>query len=106
METREKKTSNRDNATWHRWTTALLLVMVVILASGCADAITLTEPLGREAVGFWHGLWHGFILPFSFIISLFDPDVAIYAIYNTGGWYDLGFLLGACTSIGGSCKAS
>jgi len=55
-------------------------------------------------VGFWYGLWHGFILPFSWAISLFDKDVAIYAIYNSGGWYDFGYLLGVASMFGGGAE--
>lgn len=82
------------------------MVVLVISLSGCAESVNLAETIVREPVGFWYGLLHGIILPFSFIISLFDPDVAVYAVYNTGSWYDFGFLLGILTSIGGSGKAS
>ena len=44
--------------------------------------------------GFWLGLWHGFIFPVAFIVSLFMPDVAIYAVPNNGGWYDFGYFVG------------
>ena len=47
-----------------------------------------------DPYGFWSGLWHGLIAPFSFIGSLFSDNIAIYAYNNTGGWYDFGFLLG------------
>ena len=47
------------------------------------------------APGFWAGLWHGLIFPLAWIASLFLPQVAIYAVPNSGGWYDFGFLLGA-----------
>lgn len=53
--------------------------------------------------GFWGGLWHGIIAPFSFIGSLFSKDVAVWAVNNNGGWYTLGFLLGIATT-GGSAK--
>ena len=84
----------------------MILLLVIFFLSGCAETITLTEPLGKDPVGFWKGLLHGFILPFSFIISLFDSDVAVYAIYNNGGWYNFGFVLGASIIFGGSGKAS
>lgn len=51
--------------------------------------------------GFFDGLWHGLILPITFIISLFDSDVRIYEINNSGLWYDFGFVLGASSSLGG-----
>jgi hypothetical protein len=47
-----------------------------------------------EPVGFLHGLWHGFISPFALFCSLFNDNVAIYAIYNNGEWYDFGYMLG------------
>jgi len=28
------------------------------------------------------------------VLSLFMPDVAIYAVPNNGGWYDFGYFLG------------
>lgn len=45
-------------------------------------------------MGFWYGLWHGMVLPFAWIGSLFSDSVSIYAIYNNGGWYDFGYFLG------------
>lgn len=81
-------------------------VVLVLLLSGCADAIQYEYSKEIQQVGFWYGLWHGMIAPISFIISLFDSKVAIYAVYNNGGWYNFGFLLGACISLGGSGKAS
>jgi hypothetical protein len=46
------------------------------------------------APGFLFGLWHGFIFPVAWALSLFLPDVAIYAVPNNGGWYDFGYFLG------------
>jgi hypothetical protein len=47
-----------------------------------------------QAPGFLLGLWHGFIFPAAWIVSLFMPTVAIYAVPNNGGWYDFGYFLG------------
>jgi hypothetical protein len=55
--------------------------------------------------GFLHGLLHGFIILFSFIISLFT-DFEIYEFPNNGGWYDFGFLLGAMMFFGGGGAGS
>ena len=33
-------------------------------------------------------------MPISFIGSILDSDIAIYAINNTGGTYDFGFIIG------------
>ena len=44
--------------------------------------------------GFLLGVWHGFIFPVAWMLSLFLPDVAIYAVPNQGGWYDFGYFMG------------
>jgi hypothetical protein len=73
-----------------------LLSMVFLLLVGCADHVSITESVKNiEPVGFFYGFWHGLIAAFAFIVSLFSDDVAVYAVYNSGGWYDFGFLLGA-----------
>ncbi len=82
-----------------------LLMAITLFLSGCADQVSFIEAATHQEVGFWYGLWHGLILPFSWIISLFDKDVAVYAIYNNGGWYDFGFLLGAASIFGGGTKS-
>ncbi len=57
---------------------------------------------GAAPAGFLAGLWHGLILPATFIVSLFTTNVRIYETKNSGRWYDLGFLIGASSSLGGS----
>ena len=56
---------------------------------------------GAEPAGFWAGYWHGMIAPIAFLVSLFNPGVRIYETNNNGVWYDLGFIAGASTSLGG-----
>ena len=72
----------------------LLISTALLLLSGCADNVNFVEAATREEVGFWHGLWHGLIIIFAWIGSMFSDDIAIYAIYNNGGWYDFGYVLG------------
>ena len=67
---------------------ALLLSACAATQSDAAIATAATTP------GFWLGVWHGFIFPVAFVVSLFIPDVAIYAVPNNGGWYDFGYFLG------------
>jgi hypothetical protein len=47
------------------------------------------------------GLWHGIIIFFTFVISLFTDDVSVYEVANDGNWYDFGFFLGAMIALGG-----
>jgi len=84
----------------------LCVILLACLFSGCADVSPhVPMCITSNPYEFWGGLWHGLILPFSFIGSLFSDDIAIYAYNNSGGWYDFGFLLGVGTSVGGSSKA-
>ena len=61
--------------------------------SACA-ATQDSAAVAPSAPGFWLGLWHGFIFPIAWIVSLFTDKVAIYAVPNNGGWYDFGYFLG------------
>jgi len=80
------------------------LVAGILLTLSCAQAIDVQQFVTTEPYGFWSGLWHGIIAPITFFISLFFEEVAIYAVNNTGSWYDFGFVLGAGILFGGSRK--
>ena len=61
--------------------------------SACA-ATQDSAAVAPTAPGFLLGLWHGFIFPVAWIVSLFIDKVAVYAVPNNGGWYDFGYFLG------------
>lgn len=75
----------------------VLVLLIAVVLTGCA-----TQSLGNveNLPGFFKGLFHGFIILFSFIISLFT-DYEIYAFPNAGGWYNFGYLLGVMSFFGG-----
>lgn len=73
----------------------LAMLLTLLFVASCADHVHLSQAINIPPVGFWYGLWHGMILPLAWFVSLFDSDVTIYAIYNNGGWYNFGFVLGA-----------
>jgi hypothetical protein len=73
----------------------LLGVLLLILMSSCAEKVPIDECLTGETHGFFWGLWHGFIAPISLVISLFDKDIAMFAVNNDGFFYGLGFLIGS-----------
>ncbi|MGB3563606.1 MAG: hypothetical protein WBC09_11210, partial [Thermoanaerobaculia bacterium] len=81
-----------------------IISMMVLVISGCAagpnELVNIPDEEGKVA-GFWQGLWHGFISPFTFLISLFSDTAHIYEIHNNGGWYNFGFLFGASIIFGG-----
>jgi hypothetical protein len=82
---------------------AILILVLTVLAGCAASPNELVNSPGEsgKVAGFWQGLWHGFISPFAFVVSLFSDSVGIYEVHNNGGWYNLGFLLGAATILGG-----
>jgi hypothetical protein len=79
-------------------------IPVLLLLTACAagDAQFSQE----TPAGFWFGLWHGVISVISLIIHIFNENVVVYEVNNTGGWYDFGFLLGIICIWGGSSHAS
>lgn len=85
----------------HGAASILACTLISLLVLGCAAGdprFTVDAP-----AGFWHGLWHGMISWVTLVIGLFSDQVRVYELDNTGGWYDLGFLLGiGCICGGGS----
>ena len=78
------------------------LVLLLVMLAGCAPGPNeLVATNTGKAAGFWLGLWHGIIAPVTFIISLFNRNVQMYEVHNTGNWYNLGFLLGMSIIFGG-----
>lgn len=81
---------------------ALLASSLLLALAACASQIDAGVSADPQVPGFWWGLWHGFIFPWSWIGSLFSPAIAVYAVPNSGGWYDFGFFLGITVLGGGS----
>lgn len=81
-----------------------LLVMTVLMLTACAAGTGRFS--AEQPAGFWAGLWQGAISVVTLIIHIFNPTVRVYEIYNTGGWYDFGFLLGVICVWGGGSHAT
>jgi len=71
-----------------------LLVLAAVVALAACTATQQPDAVAPHAPGFLLGLWHGFIFPLAWIVSLFSDKVAIYAVPNNGGWYDFGYFVG------------
>jgi hypothetical protein len=82
------------------------LLAVAVLVFGCAPGVNSAASAGPQVAGFWQGLWQGFILLFTFVISLFNHSVGVYEIHNSGGWYNFGYLLGVVLFWGGGARGS
>jgi hypothetical protein len=71
-----------------------LLILASALALTACAATQAPDAVAPGTPGFLYGVWHGFIFPIAWIVSLFTDKVAIYAVPNNGGWYDFGYFLG------------
>jgi len=83
----------------YKWLVFFALVVVILTSCAPGNVRFDTVP-----AGFWAGLWHGLISLITFIISLFDKEVSIYEVNNSGWPYNLGFILGIMIFYGGSTK--
>ena len=72
----------------------LLAITAALLALAACTAVQAAPMVQAGAPSFLDGVWHGFIFPVAFIVSLFKPEVAIYAVPNNGTWYDFGYFVG------------
>ena len=82
----------------------LLVLLLLTLLGGCTagpNDLAGTPDDDGDVAGFWRGLWHGFIVLFTFVVSLFNDSVHIYETHNSGTLYNLGFVLGAMMFFGG-----
>jgi len=85
---------------------SLLVVFSMVLFASCVNVQPIENCVSGQVYGFWWGLWNGLTVGFSFIGSLFDSDIAVYAVNNNGGWYDFGFVLGVGGLFGGGSRAA
>jgi len=77
----------------------LLVAVLAVTLSACAAGTATFSP--ADPAGFFAGIWHGWIAPFALIAHLFDGDVRIYEVDNTGTWYDVGFSIAVISGFGG-----
>ena len=83
----------------------IICFIALIFVFGCAagpNPSVEKENQEGDVAGFWLGLWHGIISPITFIVSLLSKNVHFYEVHNNGGWYNLGFVLGAGILFGSS----
>lgn len=92
-----------------RFTRAMLLLFGAVLLVSCApggNPLAHTAAAGGPPAGFFLGLWHGFIVWVTFVVSLFDPSVSVYEVHNSGWPYNLGFTIGAACLHGSGGAAA
>ncbi|WP_430814218.1 hypothetical protein [Carboxylicivirga sp. RSCT41] len=76
----------------------LSLITLALIITSCLPGGGNYSPI--EPAGFFSGIWHGWIAPFSLILGLFNKDITIYESFNTGWWYDFGFYMSVIAGFG------
>lgn len=81
-------------------------LLIVLLVAGLTLTLVSCFPgtgaaTPDDRAGFFTGVWHGWIAPLSLIIGIFNCDVRLYEVNNTGWWYDFGFYIAVIAGFGG-----
>ena len=76
-----------------------MLFMLMSLLTGCIPGDGANN--AEHSAGFFMGIWHGWIAPISLVISIFNHDIRLYEIYNSGWWYDFGYYIAIISGFGG-----
>jgi len=72
-----------------------LLLIALLLFSGCENREAVTGCLQGHTYGFWGGLLHGLMAPIDLIAMLISDKTVVFAQNNNGAWYAFGFLIGS-----------
>ncbi len=76
-----------------------VFILLTFVLTGCIPGDgTYTN---TNTAGFFWGVWHGWVAPVSLIISIFNDNISIYEVNNTGFFYDLGFYMAVISGFGG-----
>ena len=81
-----------------RWFCGLFLLLSV---GECLAGDGMNNEL--DPVGFFSGIWHGWISPIALVIGFFSLDIRIYEACSTGWWYEFGYYMAI---INGFCGLS
>ncbi len=76
-----------------------ICILFILSLTGCMPGDGSND--ANNLAGFFWGVWHGWIAPISLIGGLFNRDLRIYEIMNSGWMYDLGFYIAVISGFGG-----
>ena len=76
-----------------------LFVSLLLIPHGARAFVQQWEYSVYDQAGFFSGIWHGLLAPWSLIARWFIDGAEMYAFSNTGWFYDFGFLIGVVFSI-------
>lgn len=80
---------------------ALFLILIVLLLTLTSCVPGDGKNTSENPAGFFWGIWHGWVAPISLIIGLFNKNIRVYELYNSGWFYDLGFYMAIISGFGG-----
>jgi hypothetical protein len=84
---------------YKRIMTLVLVLYALMGLSGCVPGDGSAS--AADPAGFLWGIWHGWLAPLTLIIGIFDHNIRVYEIYNSGWWYDFGFYMAIVAGFGG-----
>lgn len=76
-----------------------MILIFVLLLTGCMPGDGTYS--SSSPAGFFWGIWHGWMAPFSLIRGLFVDGIRVYEVMNTGWFYDFGFYIAIISGFGG-----
>jgi hypothetical protein len=79
--------------------TFVFLGMVLVVLTGCIPGDGSAS--ASDPAGFLWGIWHGWLAPLTLFIGIFDHNIRVYEVYNSGWWYDFGFYMAIIAGFGG-----
>lgn len=77
----------------------IIVTVILLTMTGCFPGDGTNTP--DKPAGFFWGVWHGWMAPVSLIIGLFNKNIRVYEVANTGWWYDFGFYIAVISGFGG-----
>jgi len=80
------------------WFLLVASFSILLILNSCAPGGG-SSSIGDPA-GFFMGIWHGWIAPISLIWGLFNPEIRVYEMANSGWWYDFGFYIAIIGGFG------
>jgi len=77
----------------------IVIACLMFILTGClpGDGTSSSD----KPAGFFRGIWHGWVAPISLIGGLFNKNIRVYEVYNTGWWYDFGYYIAVISGFGG-----
>ncbi len=79
----------------------LVIIVIIFMVLSFIGCFPTQSTESEKVAGFFMGIWHGWIAPISLILGLFDNNIRIYEVNNTGWWYDFGFYMAIISGFGG-----